>query len=121
MKTIPFGLVICTAGHPNSFLSEIGMSQSMEKIMANVWGKQEEVTLTTWSEIRKLAQYIIRNNYLTITTGTCAYPYCSYMQISCNIFRTDFRHEFKYNPKCSCSFKFFCTFQYFLCIISINP
>ncbi|OIV39673.1 NAD(P)H-dependent oxidoreductase [Flavobacterium johnsoniae] len=33
MKTIPYGLVICTAGHPNAFLTEIGMAQSMEKIM----------------------------------------------------------------------------------------
>lgn len=33
MKTIPHGLVICTAGHPNAFLSEIGMAQSMETIM----------------------------------------------------------------------------------------
>lgn len=33
MKTIPFGLVICTAGHPNAFLNEIGIAQSMEKIM----------------------------------------------------------------------------------------
>lgn len=33
MKTIPFGLVICTAGHPNSFLKEIEMAQSMETIM----------------------------------------------------------------------------------------
>lgn len=33
MKTIPFGLVICTAGHPNAFLTEIGMAQSMETIM----------------------------------------------------------------------------------------
>ena len=33
MKTIPFGLVICTAGHPNDFLEEIGIAQSMEKIM----------------------------------------------------------------------------------------
>jgi NAD(P)H dehydrogenase (quinone) len=33
MKTIPFGLVICTAGHPNEFLKEINMSQSMETIM----------------------------------------------------------------------------------------
>ncbi|MBL0738226.1 NAD(P)H-dependent oxidoreductase [Flavobacterium sp. GN10] len=33
MKTIPFGLVICTAGHPNDFLNEIEMAQSMEKIM----------------------------------------------------------------------------------------
>ncbi|MTH15496.1 NAD(P)H-dependent oxidoreductase [Flavobacterium sp. LC2016-01] len=33
MKTIPFGLVICTAGHPNAFLKEIKMAQSMETIM----------------------------------------------------------------------------------------
>lgn len=33
MKTIPFGLVICTAGHPNAFLEEIEMAQSMENIM----------------------------------------------------------------------------------------
>lgn len=33
MKTIPFGLVICTAGHPNAFLTEIGMAQSMKTIM----------------------------------------------------------------------------------------
>ncbi|KAF2078842.1 NAD(P)H-dependent oxidoreductase [Flavobacterium sharifuzzamanii] len=33
MKTIPYGLAICTAGHPNEFLLEIEMAQSMEKIM----------------------------------------------------------------------------------------
>jgi NAD(P)H dehydrogenase (quinone) len=33
MKTIPFGLVICTAGHPNAFLNEIGMAKSMQTIM----------------------------------------------------------------------------------------
>ena len=33
MKTVPFGLVICTAGHPNAFLEEINMAQSMETIM----------------------------------------------------------------------------------------
>ncbi|UWY27936.1 NAD(P)H-dependent oxidoreductase [Flavobacterium sp. TR2] len=33
MKTIPYGLVICTAGHPNEFLQEIEIAQSMEKIM----------------------------------------------------------------------------------------
>ena len=33
MKTIPYGLVICTAGHPNVFLHEIEIAQSMEKIM----------------------------------------------------------------------------------------
>ena len=33
MKTIPLGLVICTAGHPNEFLEEINMAQSMQTIM----------------------------------------------------------------------------------------
>ncbi|WPO78774.1 NAD(P)H-dependent oxidoreductase [Flavobacterium sp. KACC 22761] len=33
MKIIPHGITICTAGHPNDFLNEIGIAQSMEKIM----------------------------------------------------------------------------------------
>ncbi|SNR58097.1 NAD(P)H-dependent oxidoreductase [Flavobacterium sp. ov086] len=33
MKTIPVGLAICTAGHPNEFLEEIEMAQSMQTIM----------------------------------------------------------------------------------------
>ena len=33
MKTIKYGLVICTAGHPNSFLNQTGISQSMQTIM----------------------------------------------------------------------------------------
>lgn len=33
MKTIKYGAVICTAGHPNAFLEEIGMAQSMQAIM----------------------------------------------------------------------------------------
>lgn len=33
MKTIPFGAVICTAGHPNAFLEEINMAQSMQTVM----------------------------------------------------------------------------------------
>jgi len=33
MKIIPYGLAICTAGHPNDFLHEIEIAQSMEKIM----------------------------------------------------------------------------------------
>lgn len=33
MKTINYGLVICTAGHPNNFLDEIGIAQSMQHIM----------------------------------------------------------------------------------------
>lgn len=33
MKTIPLGLVICTAGYPVEFLKEIGIAQSMRNIM----------------------------------------------------------------------------------------
>ena len=33
MKTIKYGAVICTAGHPNNFLKEIGIEQSMQNIM----------------------------------------------------------------------------------------
>ncbi len=33
MKTIPKGIVICTAGHSNEFLNEIGIAQSMRTIM----------------------------------------------------------------------------------------
>lgn len=33
MKTIPYGVVICTAGHPNEFLGEIGIAESMRNVM----------------------------------------------------------------------------------------
>lgn len=33
MKKIRNGLVICTAGHPNEFLDEIGIAKSMRKVM----------------------------------------------------------------------------------------
>ncbi|MBO3698150.1 NAD(P)H-dependent oxidoreductase [Roseivirga sp. E12] len=33
MKTIPYGVVICTAGHPNEFLDEIGIAESMRNVM----------------------------------------------------------------------------------------
>lgn len=33
MKQIKYGLVICTAGHPNKFLDEIGISKSMRNVM----------------------------------------------------------------------------------------
>jgi len=33
MKTLKYGLVICTAGHPNEFLQEIGIAKSMENVM----------------------------------------------------------------------------------------
>lgn len=33
MRSIKYGLVICTAGHPNNFLAEIGIAQSMQTVM----------------------------------------------------------------------------------------
>lgn len=33
MKTVKYGLVICTAGHPNAFLDEIGIAESMRNVM----------------------------------------------------------------------------------------
>jgi len=33
MKTLKYGLVICTAGHPNEFLLEIGIAESMRNVM----------------------------------------------------------------------------------------
>lgn len=33
MKAIDYGLVICTAGHPNAFLEEIGIARSMRNVM----------------------------------------------------------------------------------------
>jgi NAD(P)H dehydrogenase (quinone) len=33
MQTVKYGIVICTAGHPNEFLYEIGIAQSMQTIM----------------------------------------------------------------------------------------
>jgi NAD(P)H dehydrogenase (quinone) len=33
MKSVKYGLVVCTAGHPNDFLTEIGIAQSMQNVM----------------------------------------------------------------------------------------
>lgn len=33
MKTIKYGISLCTAGHPNNFLSEIGIAESMRNVM----------------------------------------------------------------------------------------
>ncbi|WP_348798322.1 NAD(P)H-dependent oxidoreductase [Flavobacterium adhaerens] len=35
MKEIPYGVALCTAGHPTSLLEETGISQSMKNIMLN--------------------------------------------------------------------------------------
>ena len=33
MKVLKYGLVICSAGHPNEFLKEIGIADSMQNVM----------------------------------------------------------------------------------------
>jgi len=33
MKPVQYGLALCTAGHPNSFLKEIGIAESMRNVM----------------------------------------------------------------------------------------
>ncbi len=33
MKILKYGLVICTAGHPNEFLQQIGIAESMRNVM----------------------------------------------------------------------------------------
>lgn len=33
MKTVQYGLALCTAGHPNDFLDEIGIAESMRNVM----------------------------------------------------------------------------------------
>lgn len=33
MKTIKYGISLCTAGHPNRFLNEIGIAESMRNVM----------------------------------------------------------------------------------------
>ena len=35
MKSIKYGLAVCTAGHSNDFLNEIGIAQSMQTVMLN--------------------------------------------------------------------------------------
>jgi NAD(P)H dehydrogenase (quinone) len=35
MKKIKYGLIICTAGHPNDFLEETGIAESMRTVMLN--------------------------------------------------------------------------------------
>ncbi len=50
MTTIKYGLVICTAGHPNDFLEEINIAASMRNIMlddrlGNRFAKKEMIIL----------------------------------------------------------------------------
>ena len=33
MKTVKYGISLCTAGHPNNFLTKIGIAESMRNVM----------------------------------------------------------------------------------------
>ncbi len=33
MKTVLYGISLCTAGHPNAFLDQIGIAESMRNVM----------------------------------------------------------------------------------------
>jgi NAD(P)H dehydrogenase (quinone) len=62
MKTIPLGLVICTAGHPNEFLEEIQMAQSMQTIMledrlGKRFGNKEMMILGGTLELEKVISH----------------------------------------------------------------
>ena len=65
MKTIPYGLVICTAGHPNAFLEEIKMAQSMETIMledrlGKRFEKKEMLILGGTLELEKVMEFHVK-------------------------------------------------------------
>lgn len=62
MKTIKYGLAICTAGHPNHFLEETEILQSMQKIMVNDrlgnrFENKEMLVLGGTLEIEKVRQF----------------------------------------------------------------
>lgn len=59
MKKLEYGLVICTAGHPNEFLDSTGISESMKKIMiddrlGDRFKKKEMIILGGTLELDKL-------------------------------------------------------------------
>lgn len=59
MKQIDYGLVICTAGHPNKFLDEIGISKSMTNVMLDDrlgkrFGNKEMIILGGTIELDKV-------------------------------------------------------------------
>jgi NAD(P)H dehydrogenase (quinone) len=61
MKTVKYGVVICTAGHPNEFLKQIGMAQSMQTILIDDrlgkrFEKKEMLILGGTLEIEKVRQ-----------------------------------------------------------------
>jgi NAD(P)H dehydrogenase (quinone) len=60
MKQIKLGLVICTAGHPNDFLEETGIAESMRKVMLDDrlgvrFEKKEMIILGGTLELEKVA------------------------------------------------------------------
>ncbi|NME71036.1 NAD(P)H-dependent oxidoreductase [Flammeovirga aprica] len=68
MKQIPLGLSVCTAGHSNAYLHEIGIAQSMEKIMLDDrMGKKfthkEFIILGGTTEIEKVKEQHLNRSY----------------------------------------------------------
>jgi NAD(P)H dehydrogenase (quinone) len=60
MKQIKLGVVICTAGHPNDFLEETGIAESMRNVMLNDrlgirFEKKEMIILGDTVELDKVA------------------------------------------------------------------
>jgi NAD(P)H dehydrogenase (quinone) len=68
MKKIKKGLVICTAGHPNDFLDETGISESMRNIMIDDrlgirFDKNEMVILGGTLNIDKVKKNYLKRAY----------------------------------------------------------
>ncbi|KXX70910.1 NAD(P)H-dependent oxidoreductase [Flammeovirga sp. SJP92] len=68
MKQIPLGLSICTAGHSNSYLHEIGIAQSMKKIMLDDrmgkrFNHKEFILLGGTTEIEKVREHHLSRAY----------------------------------------------------------
>lgn len=60
MRKLKFGLVICTAGHPNDFLEETGIAESMRNVMLDDrlgirFEKKEMIILGGTLELEKVA------------------------------------------------------------------
>ena len=77
MKSIPFGAVICTAGHPNAFLEEIGIAQSMQTVMledrlGKRFAHQEMLILGGTLDLEKVrTEHQQRLRELTLKIKTC--------------------------------------------------
>lgn len=79
MKTVKYGIALCTAGHPNKYLEEIGIAASMRNIMIDDrlgqrFNKKEMIILGGTLELEKVKSQhfeIVRN------MGKRVKKYCS--------------------------------------------